>query len=137
MKRIIAAAVLFGLCSGLSACGNKGGGAVEGGAGKAEPAPVVTTTKSSAGEAGISATVSRELCDFLQDETSRLEERGSTVAALAGFAIDYTGWIGEDVDRALAAVAELDSITTSACPKAREQILKVLDSDSLAEALGR
>jgi hypothetical protein len=134
MKSIVAAALLVVLCGGLSACGREGGGALEGGAGKAEPAPVTTTTKASAADV---AKVSRQLCTFLADETDRLEDRSSSLAALAGFAVDYSGWITEDLDRAAAATAELDSITKSSCPKVRKQILAVLDSDSLAHALGR
>lgn len=137
MKRIVATALLVVLCGGLSACGSQGGGAVEGGAGKAEPAPVTTTRSAAESTATSPGKVSQQLCTFLADETSRLEDRSSTVAALAGFAIDYSGWVTADLDRAVAVTAELDSITKSSCPKVRKQILKVLDSESLATALGR
>ncbi len=133
MKGRIAAVMLFGLC----ACGS-GGEPIEGGAGRAEPPPVTATTEdSTADQARTTATVSRQVCAFLAQEVPRLEDRDSTVAAVARFAVDYSGWVGKDLDRVLAAVGELDAITTSSCPKVRKRVLAVLDHDSFADVLGR
>lgn len=137
MKKIIAAVMLFGLC----ACGRGGDvGAVEGGAGKAEPAPVMATTADTDDSVDdvvdVAADVPREFCSFLEDEVPRLKERGSRIAALARFAADYAGWIGEDAERVIGAGSELDSITSTTCPSARKKVLDVLDRDTLAKALG-
>jgi hypothetical protein len=137
------AALSLALLLALCACGGNGGGAVEGGAGPAEPAPRSSTTATTrsgaevaAGAARSVAEVPRQVCGFLGDEVPRLKARGSGLAALARFAADYAGWVGQDANRALSTVGKLDDITTTSCPKLRRQVLDLLDRDSLAKAVG-
>jgi hypothetical protein len=136
MKRMVVAAALLSVCTGLAACSGGGGGEpLQGGAGTAEPAPAATTRVPGVDAAQEPSSLPKQLCGFLEDEVPRLKARGSRVTKLAAFAIDYAGWIGQDADRALKAVAELDAITTTSCPKLRSQVLDLLDRDTLAEAV--
>jgi hypothetical protein len=139
MKRFGASVLLSGLAI-VALAGCAGGGAVEGGEGRAEPAPLNSMRddlKTSAGLAARPAEVPKEFCAFLKDEVPELKERGSGLASLARFAADYAGWVSEDANRMMGTASELDAMTSTTCPKIRSQVLGALDRESLADVLGR
>ena len=144
MKGTIAGAMLFALC----ACGgsdpatsaSSGDPTVSTAAPRSTEVTATGATATGAtatGNAAGSATnVPKAVCAFLGKEVPRLKARGSSVGALAGFAVDYAGWIEKDPNRKLKDAAELDAISTSTCPKVRSEILKVLDASSFTTVLG-
>ena len=97
--------------------------------------PVQSATSASAAAAG-NPVKGADFCAFLTTMEPRMTKDGSAVGALADLAIEFSSWLDTHAAQKPRTAADLDEVSQASCPAIRTVVLKVLEKDSFASALG-
>jgi len=97
--------------------------------------PVQSATSASAVAAG-NPVKGADFCAFLTTMEPRMTKDGSAAGALADLAIEFSSWLDTHAAQKPRTAADLDEASQASCPTIRTVVLKVLEKDSFASALG-
>jgi len=98
--------------------------------------PVLSATSSASAAAAGNPVKGADFCAFLTTMEPRMTKDGSAVGALADLAIEFSSWLDTHAAQKPRTAADLDEASQASCPAIRTVVLKVLEKDSFASALG-